>query len=287
MRLFRTPAILLLLLITFFLAACSRHPSAPERRYDLSGKIVAVDRNAHQLTIQHEDIPGLMQGMTMPFRVNDDWVFHAAKPGDNVSATLVIADNASHLENVVVTESNGSAPTESGVRLPQVGDQVPDFAFINQDGKKVRLGQFRGKSVLLTFVYSRCPLPDYCIRMSNNFGAIAKQLKQQPALYDKTELLSISFDPEYDKPKVLREYGENYAGEVDPNFTHWQFVTSTPAEIKRAADFFGLTYMPSSGQIVHSLRTVVIGPDGKIAHLFNGNEWKPEQALRAIADASK
>lgn len=274
-----------LAILVFSSASCSREPATPERRYDLSGKIVTVDRSTHELTIQHEDIPGLMKGMTMPFRVNDAWVFDAAHAGDSVTATLVIAGDSSHLENVVVTQNPGTAPEQPGIRLPQVGDTVPNVTFINQDGKKVRMSQLHGKAVLLTFIYTRCPLPDYCIRMSNNFGTIAKQLKQQPDLYDKTELLSISFDPEYDTPKVLREYGDNYAGVVDPKFTHWQFVTAPPDEVKKAADFFGLSYIPNGGQLVHSLRTTVVGPDGKIVHLFNGNEWKPDDAVNALRDS--
>jgi len=263
--------------------ACSPKPS---RQYDLQGKVISVDRAAHTLTIEHQDIPGLMKGMTMPFRVKEDWVLDAAHPGDNVSATLVISGDSSHLENVVLTQTGNPAPSEAGVHVPQIGDEVPDFAFTNQDGRKLHIRQFRGKTVLLTFIYTRCPLPDYCIRMSRNFNDIARQLKQQPALYDKTMQLSVSFDPSYDTPKVLREYGSNYAGEVDPKFTHWQFVSATPAETKKAADFFGLSYFPGgandAGQIVHTLRTVVIGPDGKIAHLFNGNEWKPGDAIAAI-----
>jgi protein SCO1 len=278
-------AFFLVAILALSFSSCSRTPVVPERRYDLSGKVVAVDRNTHELTIQHEDIPGLMKGMTMPFRVSDAWVFDAAHAGDSVTATLVIADGSSHLENVVVTQNPGTAPERPGIRLPQVGDAVPNFTFTNQDGKKVRTSQLRGKAVLLTFIYTRCPLPDYCIRMSNNFGTIAKQLKQQPGLYDKTELLSISFDPEYDTPRVLREYGDTYAGEVDPKFTHWQFVTASPDEVKKAADFFGLSYIPNGGELVHSLRTAVVGPDGKIVHLFNGNEWKPQDAVDAMRDS--
>lgn len=274
----------LALFLLCFLNACTRKP---ERHYDLAGKIVGVDRSAHQLTIQHEDIPGLMKGMTMPFRVKDAWVFDAAHIGDSVTATLVIRGDSSYLENVVITQSSGPSVPETGVRLPQVGDAVPDFAFTNQDGRKLRLSQFKGKAVLLTFIYTRCPLPDYCVRMSNNFGKIARALKQQPSFYDSSMQLSISFDPAYDTPKVLREYGGNYAGDVDPKFTHWQFVTASPEEIKKAADFFGLSYTPDGAQIVHSLRTVVIGPDGKIAHIFNGNDWKPEEATQAIVDSLK
>jgi protein SCO1/2 len=279
----RSTAFCLAALLTIQFVACSRKPA--ERRYDLSGKIIGIDPSAHQLTIQHEDIPDLMKGMTMPFRVKDDWVLKAAHAGDNVTATLVIAGDHSYLENVVITQGANPAPNEAGVRLPQIGDMVPDFTFINQDGQKVLLAHFRGKAVLLTFIYTRCPLPDYCIRMSNNFGTIVRELKKRPALYEKTEQLSISFDPDYDQPKVLHAYGENYAGEVDPHFTHWQFVTATPSEIKKAADFFGLSYTPNGTQLVHSLRTVVVGPDGRIAHLFNGNEWKPADAVEAIGDS--
>lgn len=269
------PLVALLVLFT----SCSRKP---ERRYDLSGKIIAMDAKAHELTIQHQDIPGLMKGMTMPFRVKDDWVFQAAHPGDSITATLVISGDSSHLENPVITQSSGPTTIDGSVRVPQIGDTVPDFAFTNQDGKKIKLVQFRGKTLLLTFIYTRCPLPDYCIRMSNNFSAVARQMKQQPSIYDKTQQLSISFDPEYDKPAVLREYGGRYAGDVDPKFTHWQFVTATPEETKKVADFFGLSYTPDGATIVHSLRTAVIGPDGKIAHIFSGNDWKPEDAVSAM-----
>ena len=270
--------VILLFLATLF--SCARKP---EKRYDLVGKIVDVNFQNHTLTIQHEDIPGLMKGMTMPFRVKDDWVFKAAGPGDNVTAVLVVRGDSSHLEDVVITKNTSATiPVAGTMHLLQVGDVVPDFVFINQDGKTTRLSQFRGKSLLVTFIYTRCPLPDYCIRMSNNFASIAREFKTKPSLYDKTQQLSISFDPEYDKPKVLREYGNRYAGDVDPNFSHWQFVSTTPEETKKAANFFGLSYSGDGATIVHTLRTAVIGPDGKIAKVLNGNEWKPADAISAM-----
>jgi protein SCO1/2 len=106
-------------------------------------------------------------------------------------------------------------------------------------------------------------------------------------VYDKTEQLSISFDPSYDTARVLRAYGENYAGDVDPTFSHWEFLSATPEETKKVADFFGLSFMPDGATIVHSLRTAVIGPDGKIAALFNGNDWQPADAVQAITDSLK
>jgi protein SCO1/2 len=116
--------------------------------------------------------------------------------------------------------------------------------------------------------------------MSSNFADIEKQLKQNDTkLYDKLQVLSVSFDSEHDTPKVLKEYGRNYAGQIDPNFTHWQFVSSTPDETQKFANFFGLSYLKQEKQIVHSLRTTLIGPDGKIAAIYDGNQWKPADVI--------
>lgn len=262
---------------------CTKKSPVPERRYEVKGKVVSVDRQAREIMLEHEDIPGFMKAMTMPFSVKDDWVLERAAPGDLVRATLVVGES-SHLEDVVITKGTGSGYQGAGVRIPQAGDMVPDLSFINQDGKRLSLHDFRGKAVLLTFIYTRCPLPDYCILMSNNFEAVAKDLKKNPGAYEHTRLLSISFDPEFDNPKVLREYGTRYAGEVDPKFMHWQFVTGSTEEVKKAADFFGISYTREKDQFVHSLRTVVIGPDGKIVKVFGGNEWKPSEAVAALSD---
>jgi protein SCO1/2 len=159
---------------------------------------------------------------------------------------------------------------------PEVGEAVPDFSFVDQNGRRLHLQQFRGKPLLLTFIYTRCPLLDFCIRMSNNLGQLAREMKQAaPAVYGRLQLLSISIDPEYDKPSVLMRYGKVYAGDVDPTFEHWRFVSGTPSETRRAADFFGLSHIPEKGQIVHSLRTVLVAPDGKIAAQYPGNDWTP------------
>ena len=153
------------------------------------------------------------------------------------------------------------------------------FSFVDQNGRRIRLNSFRGKALLLTFIYTRCPLPDYCIRMSSNFAELAANLKHsEPEIYRRLQLLTISIDPEYDKPSVLKEYGKRYAGGIDPNFQHWIFVSGTPAETRQAAEFFGLTYFSTdgqNGQIVHSLRTALIAPNGRIMILYSGNDWKP------------
>lgn len=271
----------LLLLLPIFALSCSKKPA--EKRYELQGEVVAVDSAAHQITVAHKDIPGLMPGMTMPFLVgpNDEWVFGKIGPGDQIQATLVLGKHA-ELQEISFTKQ--SSPISEGAttfHLPQVGDQVPDFTFINQNGKRIHLAQFRGKPLLLTFIYTRCPLPDFCLLMSNNFSEILKQLHEQPTGFDDAQLLSISIDPEHDTPDVLRQYGKHYVGDVDPSFQHWQFATGSPQQIQKAADYFGLSYNQKSGQIVHSLSTVLIGPDGKVRAIYLGNDWKPADVVAA------
>jgi protein SCO1/2 len=259
-----------------FLAACSRQP-AP-KRYELHGRVVAVDRNLRQLTVAHDDIPGLMQGMTMPFTVNkgSNWVFNDIAPGDSIHATLVLGNHA-ELQDITFTRlsaaDSGGPPTP---RIPQPGDLVPDFNLVNQDGNLIHLGQFRGKPLLLTFIYTRCPFPDYCPRLSNNFAQVMQQLQKDPKAFEQSQLLSISIDPENDKPAVLRSYGERYVGRIDPRFAHWQFASGSPQQVRQAADFFGLAYNQKDGQIVHGLITVLIGKDGKVVKVYSGNDWKPD-----------
>lgn len=273
-----------LLILTVLFVACKSAPKPEPRHYDLEGRIVAVNAGAKTLTIAHKAIPGFMEAMTMDYKVKNANVFGYAKAGDNIQAQLVMDPDGEYLDNVVIARlSAGSESSTSPAHLPLVGEQVPDFAFTNQSGKKEKLSALRGRPVLLTFIYTRCPLPDYCIRMSSNFADIAKQLKQNdPKLYDKLRVVSISIDPEFDTPKVLRDYGKNYAAQVDPNFTHWWFVSSSPEETRKFADFFGLSYVKEQNQIVHSLRTALIGPDGKIAAIYNGNDWKSGDVINDL-----
>jgi len=262
-------------LLTVLTFACS-HP-APGKHYELQGRVVAVDPSARQLTIAHQDVPGLMKGMTMPFIVSrqDDWIFRAIGAGDEVHATLVITDHA-ELQNISFTKGT-AADSTSPLHIPQPGEEVPDVALTNQNGQPIDLKQFRGKPLLLTFVYTNCPFPDYCPRMSSNFARVLEQLQKNPTAFGQAQLLSISIDPERDKPAVLREYGERYVGRVDPRFQHWQFASGSPEQVRKAADFFGLAYNSKDGQIVHSLSTVLVGKDGKVLKVYSGNAWKPDE----------
>ncbi|HEX6045801.1 MAG TPA: SCO family protein [Pyrinomonadaceae bacterium] len=278
--------LLLLLIVIASLggAASCRRTSGNEKRYELKGKVVIVEPEKHLVTIKHEDIKGYMPGMTMPFTVRNDSDFGMLVPNADVTATLVVDGSQSWLEDlfvVVKQGENGAAP--AAAMQVKEGDEVPDYALVNQDAKEIRLRNYRGKTLLLTFIYTRCPLPEFCTLMSNNFAQIDRQLGDDPELYAKTHLLSISIDPAYDKPDVLRSYGaahtERYEKET---FAHWEFATGTEQQVKEIAQYFGLRYFPDNGQIIHGLRTVIIDPDGKVVKVYTGNDWKPEDVVAEL-----
>ncbi len=264
--------------------ACSHHP--PAKRYELQGRVVAVDAAERQLTIAHQDVPGLMKAMTMPFTVSksDDWVFRAIAPGDQIHATLVLGEHA-ELQDISFTRVD-AADAAPPLHVPQPGEEVPDFPLVNQNGETIRLSQFQGRPLLLTFIYTRCPFPDYCLRMSHNFAQVMQRLQKDPAVFAKSQLLSISIDPENDKPSVLRSYGESYVGRIDPSFKHWQFASGSPEQVRKAADFFGLAYNTKDKQIVHNLSTVLVGKDGKVLKVYSGNTWKPDDVAADYAVAA-
>jgi protein SCO1/2 len=291
--------IVLSTLVLLMLSSCQpkqpkqRVHSAAEKHYELKGKVVAIDKAGRTITVAHEDIKDYMPAMTMPFNVQDDWVFEIATPGNRIAASLVVDGTQSWLEEVVLTEDTASAPGAPPVEGagPEPGAEVPDYRLVNQDGKAIRLHDYKGKVLLLTFIYTRCQDPNQCTLMSSNFAAIDQELQKQPELYQKTHLLSISFDPAYDTPKVLRSYGASYTGKyTDENFAHWEFASGTADEVKGVAQYFGLRYFqdtPSgTEQVIHSLRTAVIGPDGKVIKVYRGNEWKPEELMKDIEAAA-
>jgi len=266
--------VLILLLLTTALGACRRN----ERRYELKGKVVMVERDKHLATIAHEEVKGLMPAMTMPFTVPSQSDLDYLAPEDQVTATLVVDGSQSWLENLIVVRMSGTASAAPVVAGAKEGDEIPDYQLTNQDGKKILIKSYRGKVLLLTFIYTRCPLPEYCTLMSNNFAQIDRALERDPALYAKTHLLSVSIDPAYDTPQVLRSYGaahtERYEKET---FAHWEFASGD--QVKEMAQFFGLRYFPEKDQIIHGLKTVIVAPDGKVAKVYTGNDWKPEDVI--------
>lgn len=270
--------------------------SAEAKRYPIKGKVVSVDRAKKKASIEHEEIPGFMDAMTMDFPIKEDWVWDDLTPGSEIRAELVVDETAKEpywLEKIgIVAAPNPNQPAPPvDEKFAQIGKEVPDFTLVNQDGKKISLKDFRGKALAITFIYARCPLPDYCIAMSKNFSDLANQL-QDSELKDQVRLLSISFDPENDTPEKLRSYGLGYLGKDSKatDFKVWELAVGSDQEVKQIADFFGLRYEVDQNdktQFNHSLRTAVISPDGKVTKILPGNDWTPNVLLNELKKSAE
>ena len=261
-----------------------------EKPYALKGVVVSVDRAGGKVTVRHEAVPGYMDAMTMPFAVSEPKLLEDLRPGDTIEAKLVVGERRSHLEGIVVSRPPGTPsveviPAQGNYGKP--GDAAPATVLVDQDGKAFSLADFRGKAVAVTFIFTRCPLPDFCPRMNLNFSEVERRLASDPKLYAGTELLSVSFDPEHDTPAVLKAFRDPFlkgAPGVTPG--HWRFVTGTPGNIKEFAGFFGLTYLKTGDQFVHSLATAVISPDGKLLSIRRGNDWEPKELVEDLKRAA-
>jgi protein SCO1 len=287
-----------LLFLTFFFlvfSACQKAEikpaSAEAKRYDFKGKVISVDKAKKEATIEHDEIPDLqMPAMTMPFPIKEEWVMEELAPGAQVRAQLVVDKGAYYLENIgIVALPNPDQPPPPVAADPEkelLGKEVPDFKLTNQDGKRIGINDFRGKALAVTFIYTRCPLPNFCPLMTIRFSEMAMNLQKNAELKDKVCLLSITFDPKNDTPEVLKTYGAGYYNkDTKPDFALWQLATGSEDDIQKVADFFKLAYQPdpqNKAQIIHSLRTIVIDPQGKVRKVFAGNEWTNEQVLKEL-----
>ena len=268
------------------LAACG--PSLQSaKHYQLTGKVVSFDRPGLSLVINGDAVPGFMAAMAMPYKVKQPSELNSLVPGDSITAVVVLQNNDYWLENIRVAK-HSSAPSvpSTGLHLPSSGDDVPNFELVNQNDKHIFLNNYRGKVLLVTFIYTRCPFPDYCPRITAQFAEVNRRLEADPALDGKTHLLSISFDLQHDTPSVLREYGLRSMGSKLPAaFDHWEFAVPLTRELPRMADFFGLTYNEAGGVINHSLSTAVIGPDGRIFSWYQGTGWEASDLVKEAAEA--
>lgn len=271
-------------LVGFILAstACGR-----DNRHPLVGQVLAVDTNHQEITIKHEDVRGFMPGMTMPFKVVDASELTKAKPGDLITATLVVKDDRGYVENIVKT---GEAPLPEGAvkppaaRMIEPGAAVADAEFTDQDGRTQRLSDWRGKVAAVTFIYTRCPLPDFCPMMDRKFTEIQKSLQADPRLASRVHLFSVSFDPAHDTPPVLQAHAQRIG--ADPKV--WSYLTGKGQEVDKFAAQFGVSIMREDGtmaEIIHNLRTAVIDENGKLVKILNGNDWQPQQLLDEIRAA--
>ncbi len=278
------PAARVLVSLLLASAACRGTPSPDKTvRYPLTGTVVSVDRARTQLVVAHDAIERFMPAMTMPFAVAG--TFPAVQPGDHVKGTIVLRDDTTRLEEIVVTKRASGPILTSSPALPgpPIGAEVPDFKLRNQDDRPIHIHEFRGRVLLLTFIYTRCPLPDFCPLMMKHFAAVERSLASRPDLSPLVHLLGVSIDPDYDTPEVLRAYGKGFLAGPSP-FARLDLATGAPAEIHGMTTYFGfgLAYSKDAALITHGLSTAIIGADGRIVALLPSNAWRPEEALDAL-----
>jgi len=258
---------------------CSQN--AP-KRYPLHGQILAVDAAHQQLTIKHEDIPGFMPGMTMSYPVASAALMQDRAPGETITATLEVSDMTGRL---VAIEHRGTAPLPAGTNavamasaLLDVGDAMPDVALIDQRDQRRSLAEWKGTTTLITFVYTRCPLPNFCPLMDQHLGTLQRSVSEDSTLKGRVKLISVSIDPAFDTPAVLAAHAAHV--KADPDV--WTFLTGDVGTIDHLAAQFGVGVLrdpQDATNITHNLRTTLIGADGRLVKVYSGNDWTPGDVL--------
>ncbi|MCE0524186.1 MAG: copper-binding protein [Methylacidiphilales bacterium] len=249
---------------------------------------IASDR--HQVTVHHEAIPGYMIEMTMAFPVNDTKELDGISPGDKITFTLVVdkdqdwVNNIRRIGHVEPNMDNVMFMTGDVPSKLKPGDKLPDSELVAEDGRHIHLSDFRGKVVAFTFFFTRCPLPTYCPLMNRNFAQTRSLLLSNPKGPTNWEFLSISFDPDFDRPETLSSYARFYRGD---NADRWLFADAPSDTLADLGSRLGLMVMRQDASITHNLRTVVIDPQGRLYRQFNDNQWTPRQLADAMLEAAQ
>jgi protein SCO1/2 len=291
----RTFLCIAILVGTFGFSSCKRPESSirsaiepPARTFTVQGLLLAIDFAGKSVTVDHEDIPDFMPAMAMPFDVKTMAEVEPLKAGDAIEFKLVVAEKSSWIEGVKkidlreiqlpakepVAAQNGNIP-----RLKE-GDRLPDYQLIDSKGRKITRETFAGKPLLLTFIFTRCPIPNYCPLMTTNLREVQRALAAAPDQANSVQLLSISFDPEFDTPQVLSEYAASQTKDTD----QWRFVTGTSQETGRLTQAFAIAVNPEGGTISHGLATALVDGHGAIRNIWRGNAWKPDEVIAALRD---
>ncbi len=257
--------------------------------YQVKGVIKKLPANGKTVVIQHEEIPDYMSAMTMPFRVKDTNVLRGLQPGDAVSFRLCVTDDEGWIDRItrLAAATNTDRPPEPAAPATAVaalnpGDLLPDFTFTNELGQTLRFSQFRGSALAFTFIFTRCPFPEFCPRMCKQFLAASQKLAAMANAPTNWHLLTISFDPEHDTPAVLKAYAERYG--YDP--ARWSFATTSAEDIARLAPLCDLMVRREGASYMHNLRTVVVAADGRVRRIFTNNEWAADELANEIVQAA-
>jgi protein SCO1/2 len=256
------------------------------QEYPVTGMVLTVDRSRDTFTASIQAIPGFMRAMTMPFEVRQGNDLDGLVPGAVVEFMLVVDQKSSHAERIrlvryqsveqdplaasrlkLLTQIAGAAPQKALA----IGESVPDFRLTDQKRRPVALSDLRGKVVAVNFVYTSCALPNFCLRIANNFGVLQKRFKAQ--LGRDLVLLTVTFDPVHDTPEVLAQYASRW--DADPAI--WHFLTGPEADVQRVCHLFGVDFFPDEGLMNHSLHTAIIDRGGKMVANIEGNQFTAGQ----------
>jgi len=257
--------------------------------FQVKGVIVKVIPREKSVEIKHEEIRGYMPAMTMPFDVKDTNELAGLAPGDSVVFRMIVTDTEGWIEQIRKLGSTNSVPTAGNFRLVRdveplnIGDRLPEYHFTNQLGQAFSTADFKGQALAITFLFTRCPFPTFCPKMANDFSETQQSLISAGNLTN-WHLLTVSFDPEFDKPVVLKSYAERY--HYDP--AHWTFATGDLVEITAIAEQCGLNFWhDETGSISHNLRTVVVDASGRLQKIFTGNTWKTDELVAEMKQAGR
>ncbi len=274
-----------------FLLAAWGQEAPPSRAFTVNGVVKELPPGGKSVVIQHEAITNYMPAMTMPFDIHDTNLLHGLTLGDDITFHLTVTEKDGWIDAITVRKK-AAAPAPAPAPAPisfshavnelDSGDLVPDYHFTNELGKEVHLSQYRGRVVALTFFFTSCIYPTFCPRMTGNFAETATTLSRVTGPDGRWQLLSISFDPKTDTPGHLKDYAEG--AHYDP--AHWSFLTGDSAQINELADQFGESFARVSGTISHNLRTVVIGPQGRVSKILPGNTWTSDDLVSAMLSAN-
>lgn len=260
--------------------------------FQVKGVVVAVKTEEKTIRIRHEEIPGYMEAMTMPFEVKDTRELAGVKEGDAVAFRMLVTETDGWIDQIKKLEGEPAAntlPANAPIRIVrdveplEIGDLLPDYRFTNQLGQVVNLSQFRGQALAFTFIFTRCPFPTFCPLMSNNLRAAQEALLNNPKAPTNWHLLTISFDPEYDTPERLKAYAATH--QADP--TRWDYLTGALIDITALSEQVGLQFWREpGGSINHNLRTVVVDAQGRLQKNFIENKWTVEELTAEIIKAA-
>ncbi len=270
------------MLFALAMAGCSRDTAGDVRRFQLTGVVVGHEESPPRVVVAHDAVQGLMPAMSMALDVRGDAA--SVRHGDRIVATLVLSDGRSWLEDVRVTARDGAPP----MRLPEgsramPGAVVPDLPLTDQDGAPVTLRDRSGRVRVVTFIYTRCPLPDFCPLMITHLERVRDRANDD-GLGSRLALLGVTLDPAFDTPPVLRAYGESVLKAPD-RFDQWTLATGTAAQIEDVARFFGVGYRAEGGLVTHALMTAVVSHDGRVVRLFGSNSWRPDDLYDVVRRA--